>query len=500
MAGKRRLRMRGVKHSSKRLEDDLLDRARTLADNPGLIRPQCAGNCRKCVFDKTFKNIDALQRIRNNKDALVKEASKLGGDEIYRAYAGTISLAAEGSIPMLASGMLGGEKVSYAVRGTVGAPYLIGCQYYDDPRKRMLLYGSIIKKNKLHLYSFGEDVVCSDVPNMPEDYLYDTFWETPYEFPDDGLTCGHESSAMLEIHVKSLDETVRICDGCAKDVSTLMYLVSRLAAVDPLDDITVSVRHKYHSAGESDLEPITGDRLKDYMVGKVTDAGLLSSIKRSKIGDLKGGDTATYIIGTRNYGSSLDDFIADLSGDDGQKASLKRFLSENNRAVILKTNKLSEAYNLLWESDWKGLITAHTDSRTADAMGDMSKAQPMAALEKAHSIFVSADVVASLPEFRKPGPMTTVADKLAKASKVGGGNMVVDTISKTSLKDSKARVMAAAFAIEAGMDVPVKLTADETDFANYLVPFVRNVVEAQGEKYRDAMNTLLTASSANERV
>ncbi len=236
------------------------------------------------------------------------------------------------------------------------------------------------------------------------------------------------------------------------------------------------------------------------MVGKVTDAGLLSSIKRSKIGDLKGGDTATYIIGTRNYGSSLDDFIADLSGDDGQKASLKRFLSENNRAVILKTNKLSEAYNLLWESDWKGLITAHTDSRTADAMGDMSKAQPMAALEKAHSIFVSADVVASLPEFRKPGPMTTVADKLAKASKVGGGNMVVDTISKTSLKDSKARGMAAAFAIEAGMDVPVKLTADETDFANYLVPFVRNVVEAQGEKYRDAMNTLLTASSANERV
>lgn len=500
MAGKRRLRMRGVKHSSKRLEDDLLDRARTLADNPGLIRPQCAGNCRKCVFDKTFKNIDSLQKIRNNKDALVKEASKLGGDEIYRAYAGTISLAAEGSIPMLASGMLGGEKVSYAVRGTVGAPYLIGCQYYDDPRKRMLLYGSIIKKNKLHLYSFGEDVVCSDVPNMPEDYLYDTFWETPYEFPDDGLSCGHESSAVLEIHVKSLDETIRICDGCAKDVSTLMYLVSRLAAVDPLDDITVSVRHKYHSAGESDLEPVTGDRLKDYMVGKVTDAGLLSSIKRSKIGDLKGGDTATYIIGTKNYGSSLDDFIADLSGDEGQKASLKRFLSENNRAVILKTNKLSEAYNLLWEADWRGLVEAHTDSRTVETMGDLSKAQPMAALERAHSIFVSADVVASLPEFKKPGPMTAVADKLAKASKVGGGNMVTDTISKTPLKDSKARVMAAAFAIEAGAEVPVKLSADELDFANYLVPFVRNVVEAQGEKYRDAMNTLLTASSANERV
>lgn len=500
MAGKRRLRMRGVKHSSKRLEDDLLDRAKTLADNPGIIRPQCAGNCRKCVFDKTFKNIDSLQKIRNNKDALVKEASKLGGDDIVRAYAGTISLAAEGSIPMLASGMLGGEKVSYAVRGTVGAPFLIGCQYYDDPRKRMLLYGPVVKKNKLHLYSFGENLVCSDKPNMPEDYLYDTFWETPYEFQDDGLVCGHESSAVLEISVKSLNETIRICDGCAKDVSTLMYLVSRLAAVDPLDDISVCVRHKYHSAGESDVEPVTGDRLKEYMVGKVTDAGLIGSVKRSKIGDLKGADTSTYIIGTKNYGSSLDDFISNLSGDDDLKETLRKFLSENNRAMILKTNKISEAYNLLWENDWRSIIETHTDASTASKMGDVSKAQPTSALADARNVFLSADVVASLPEFRKPGPITSIADRLAKASKVGGGNMVMETISKIPLKDSRSRVVAAAFAMDAGIEVPLKLSTDELDFSKYLMPFVRNVVEAQGDKYRDAMNTLLTASSANERV
>lgn len=500
MAGKKRLRMRGVKHSSKRLEDDLLDRARTLADSPGLLRPQCAGGCRKCVFDKTFKNIDSLQKIRNNRDALIKEASRLGGDDIVRAYAGTISLAAEGSIPLLASGTLGGEKISYAVRGTVGAPFLIGCQYYDDPRKRLLLYNGVVKKNKLHLYSFGENLVCSDTPNMPEDYLYDTFWETPYEFPDDGIDCGHTTSAVLEIGIKSLGQTVRICDGCAKDVSTLMYIVSRLAAVDPMDDITVSIRHKYHAAGESDVERIEGDRLKEYMLGKITDAALISSVKRSRMGSLKGASTATYIIGTKNYGSSLDEFIADLSGDEREKASLKRFLSENNRAVILKTNKVSEAYGTLWESDWRDLITAHTDKRTADTMGDMSKGQSMTVLANAYSIFVSADVVASLPEFKKPGQITTVADKLAKASKVGGGNMVLETISKTPLKDSKSRVVAAAFAIAAGMDVPVKLSADELDFAQYLVPFAKNVVEAQGEKYRDAMNTLLTASSANEKV
>ena len=500
MAGKRRLRMRGVKHTSKKLEDELLEKSNRLADEPGILRPQCAGGCRKCVFDKTFKSIDSLQKIRDKQDALIKEASRFGGDEIVKAYAGTISLAAEGNIPLLASGTLGGEKMSYAVRGTVAAPFLIGCQYYDDPRRRLLLYSNVVKKHKLHLYSFGDDLVCSDTPNMPEDYLYDTFWETPYEFPEDGLECGHSTSAVLEISVKSLGRKISICDGCAKDVSTLMYVVSRLAAVDPKDDITVSVRHKYHAEGESDLETITGDRLKEYMVGKVTDGGLISSVKRAKLGDLKEGSSSTYIIGTKNYGSSLDDFISDIIGEEREKATLKRFLESNSRAVVIKTGKMSEALAALWEADWKGIIKAHTDSKTANMMGDVSKNQPLTVLSDAYNIYRSADVVAALPEFKRPGPVTVLADKLAKAGKVGGGPMVDETITRSSIKDSKSKTVACAFAMAVGVEVSMKLSKDEKDFAEYLVPFVRKVLDTEGENYRAAMNTLLTASSANEKV
>lgn len=500
MPGKKRLRMRGVKHTSKRLEDELLERSRTLADNPGILRPKCAGDCRKCAFDKPFKQIDALQRIRNDPDALVKEASRLGGDDIVRAYAGTISLAASGSVPLLASGKLGGETVSYAVRGTVNAAKLIGCQYYDDPKRRLLLYSDTVKKYKLHLYSFGEDLVCSDRPNMPEGYLYDTFWETPYEFPDDGLSCGHGASAVLEIHVKSLDETISICENCARDVSTLMYVVSRLAAVDPMDDIEVRIRHKFHSAGESDVEPITGDRLKDYMLGKVGDAALISSVKRSKLGSLRDGASATYIVGTVNYGSDLEAFISALEGDERVKATLRRFLGENGRAVVLKTPRASEALSVLWESDWKGIVRAHTDDRTADAVGDLSRSQPLQALENAYNVFVSADVVASLPEIRRPGPMTQVIDRLAKAAKVGGLNMVEETVNKTSLKDSKSRSVAAAFVLACGGEPSLKLSPAERELADYLRQFAANVVNSGGEKYIDTMRTLLVACGANEKI
>ncbi|MBR4226769.1 MAG: hypothetical protein IKR86_08420 [Candidatus Methanomethylophilaceae archaeon] len=502
MAEKKRMRMRGVKHTSKRLEDELLDRSRLLADNPGLLRPACAGNCRKCAFDKSFKSIDGLRKIINNPDALIKEASRFGGDDLVRAYAGMVSLSAAGSIPLLATAKLPtGETISYAVRGTVKADKMIGCQYFDDPKLRMFLYNDMIKKNKLHLYSFGENVVCSDRPNMPEEYLEDTFWESPYEFPDDGFSCSHDASVVLEIRIKSLDTAISICESCSKNVSSLAYLVSRLSAVDPLDDIEVRVRHKYHKPGEKDYEVITGDTLKKYMVGALTDSSLLSSVKRSKMGDLKDSDISAYVIGSKNYGDDLDAFLAALSGDDHEMDALRKFLAANPRAIVVKNGKASEALNAIWESDWKEIIAAHTDAKTAESMGDVSKNQPLPSLIAAYDRFMTAGVSAALPEFKKPGPITSAADRLAKAFKAGGIDLLRESIETKGLKNGKIRTVEASFLLACDVtEIPFKLTPTETDLADYLKPFAKNLMDADGSRYADAMNTYLIASSSGEKV
>ena len=300
--------------------------------------------------------------------------------------------------------------------------------------------------------------------------------------------------------MKSLDRTVSICENCAKDTSTLAFIVSRLAAVDPLDDIEVRVRHKYHSAGESDIEKISGDRLKEYMLGKVTDVNVIASVKRARLGSLKEGASSTYIIGTRNYGDDLEGFMSALEGEPRDLEALRKFLSSNSRAVVIKTPKASEALAALWASDWKDIITTFTDRKTADLLGDMSKGQPGIVLANAYSVFVSADVVASLPEFKRPGPVTQLSDKLAKAAKVGGSSMVEETMAKLSLKDSKSRSIAAAFILATGAEPSIKLSRDERDMAEYLVQFAKNIIAAGGDGYRDAMNTLLIASGANEKV
>ncbi|MFA6803189.1 MAG: hypothetical protein WCR24_01695, partial [Candidatus Methanomethylophilaceae archaeon] len=143
----KKMRFRGIKHSPKRLEGDILERSKNLWETPGLLRPKCAGDCRRCHFDKTFARISRLEKIKDDPDSLVKMAGK-GGDDIFKAYAATISLFAAGSIPYLATAKLAGEEVSFAQRGRVGNDKLIGAQYYNDPRIRLLLYNSFAKKKK----------------------------------------------------------------------------------------------------------------------------------------------------------------------------------------------------------------------------------------------------------------------------------------------------------------------------------------------------------------
>ena len=501
-AGKKHIRMRGVKQASKRLEDDILGRSKDIADNPSLLRPMCAGGCKKCIFDKVFKDIDKVAEYKNDESVCLKYASKGFFDDMAKAYAGTISLNAAGKIPLLATATLAGEKVPYAVRGSVNPALLIGCQHYDDPKIRLLYYNGLIKKHRLHLYSFNDGLVCSDVPNMPEDYLYEAWWDTPYKFPNDETDCGHKGAVSLNIRIKSLDATIHICEDCAKDVPTLAYLVSKVCAVDVLDDFEVTVEHKYHSENESGTVKIEGDELRQYLAGKLTDRSLVEKVKRERLGLLSQSSEMTLIIGDRNYGSNLSGFIGDLEGPEDEKACLTNLLNDRPMAVVLRNGKTSEAISILWDDNWKAIIGAYTSKDFAETYSEKPRASPASVLEEAHKAFISRDVVNSLPVFSKPGYMTKLADSLAKAAKVGGFPMLHETALASTVKDSKSRALVAAFVYiyDDKADLHFTLTPEDLDFIEFLKPFVKKVIDADGRTYRDDMNTLLMASSSGETV
>lgn len=500
MAKKKRIRMRGVKHTSKRFEEELIDRSAELATNPGVLRPMCAGNCRKCHFDKIFRDIEIISNHADKPDSLKKYASR--GEEIARAYAGTISLATDGTVPLLATAQLGGEKISYAVRGSVGADKLIGCQYYKDPKTRLLLYNTIVKKHRLHLYSFGEDIVCSDKPNMPEDYLYDTFWEGPYEFKDDSLDCGHDALASLEIKIKSLNETIRICSECAKDVSTLQYIISRMAAIDPLDDFEVSVIHKYRSEGEDGRVMISDDRLKKYSMGAITDKTLVTSVMKTGMSTLKGSETATYIIGNKNFGSDMNGFVDSLKGSEADRTSLRLFLEDTPIPIVIRAERVNEALSAIWESNYQKIIELSTSKGTVEFMGNVSKGVPSDVLTDARKRYAMADIVGALPVFSRPGPITVMCDTLAKAAKVGGAQMILKSLDKRFAKDENYRSISASFlaVCDPKEKYPFKMSKAEMNFMEYLMPFTKKLIDSDPSEYKENMNTMLTACSSGESV
>ena len=496
----RRARFRGVKRTSKRLEEDILDKSKALWEDPSILRPKCAGNCRKCAFDKTFKRISKLEKIKTNSQALINMAGK-GSDDIFKAYAGTISLYASGSVPYTASAKIGGEDIIYVPRGAVGNDKIIGCQHYDDPKIRLMLYNAFAKRKELTLYSFDDMLICSDCDKMPEDYIYDTFWETPYEFPNDEIQCQHTKESALVIRIKSADKKIRICKNCAKDVSSLQYLISRMVSVDPLRDIEVYVEHNYHAEGESGIETVPEDRIKDYSLGKVSDQGLLREVLKEKIGSLKSGDSATYIIGQTNYGSDTEKFISALKGNDFEIDALRKYLTEYSDSVVIQTDRASEALSSLWEESSREILECFTSEETAANLGDVSKKNPQSVLSEAYRMEMSKDVVKSLPTFRHLGPVGRLADIYAKAAKVGGSVMLTEEFEKNPPRNYHARALAKGFSL-CMLDDPnaIKCTKEEEDLGRYLIPFIKQLVDSVGEDYRHSMGTLITATGCGEQV
>ena len=493
-------KFRGARHAPKRLEGEFMAMAKALSEDPGILRPKCAGNCRRCHFDGTFADIERLEKYKGSAEALNKIAQR-GGDDIVKAYAGTISIYAAGAVPCLASAKLAGEDVPFILRGRVGNDKLIGIQYHDDPQKRLLLYNSFAKKKKLHMYSLDDEIVCSNMPNMPKEYMLDLFYETPYDFIEE-TDCKHAAEGILVIKPRSLGQSIRICSDCAEEVSTLQYLISRMIAIDPLDDFDVTVEHRYHASKDGDVDKITGDILKQYAIGRITDRGIMEMILKGKKKDLTSSGVSAYMIDKKHYASDLDAFVNDLKGTDKEKEILKAYLTKNKKAVILKSDRMSEALSSLWKDGAKEILTIASSEEVVKKMGDLSKLIPTQAIADAVAGQRSLMIALKVPELKGLGTIGRLADKFARSMKAGGTELLKKEIISASLKDSRSKSLARAFVLSSQMEDKFnwKWSSDEEDLAKFLCQFVDRLIAAEGKEYVAAMENLLTASGSGERL
>jgi hypothetical protein len=500
------VRFRGVKATPKTLEKDLIANAKRLAQDPSIIIPKCSGTeCRKCAFAKIEKKITKVAQYKDNEAKLLKLASK--GDQIVRAYAGTISLALVGKIPFLSTAPLPVGDVSFAVRGIVDAKTAIGIQHFDDPDLRLLAYWEIARKKDLHIYSTEEGIYCSaDGPHPPAEYVTEMMGTLPYQLKDG--SCKRQGPACLGLVWKSQQKTITVCQGCARADNSVHLLTSRIAASDPADDFDPQFQYAAECKKEGCspcLKDLTGQaaaaNAAAYRQGTSGDKAFIESslAELTRLVEERGG---IYVLAGKCYGGDKEEFFKDIKGTDQELDLIKKLVTSKNAGVLSDSDQAGRVISALWSAYSEEMLTFVSSPATAKkVLEDMADAAPAIALAEARRRESGAAVLAQLPRL-KLGPVGQLADDLARAYKSEGKDSMVRMADKARSKDNRLKAISFAFmeAVGEGASRKWQYTKEELDFGMHLAPMAKKMLEATGGPYAEALKALVLNSGASEEV
>jgi hypothetical protein len=497
-------RFRGAKATPKKLEKELLEKSKELAKNPSLLIPRCEGSCKHCDFEKILKKMEKVATYSDKPDKL--QILAMRGDQLVRAYAATISLAAAGKIPFLGTAKLPAGDVSFAVRGKVDKEKIIGVQYYDDPDLRLLAYWDIARKRDLHLYSTPQGLVCSSHPKAPNEYMEAMLEESPYKLMED-RTCGH-SDARVKLVVRWLSSgiTIQVCEECLEELNLVQYLSSRIASRDPTDDFQVQVEHDFEYMKECAPFapfPMPSDLSKDYLGDKLNDKGLVSAYVERKLRAARDSGEKVYIVGEQYFGDDREAFLDRIRGSEVEKQAVARLLREKEIPVVTDSDLAGRIISDLWKSHGRDMLSYVADENDVEeARKQVDGDSPASLLKEAARVHMNRMIHSSLPAFSQLGEIGHMADSLARKYKTEGKEATLRAMEKNRSRGHRQRAVEYAFINYLGeADAKAwQFTSEEKDFGSYLAQFAMRLMESEGEGYYEALKVLVDASGAMEEV
>lgn len=492
------VRFRGIKKTPKNLERELLATSKRLADDPSLVIPKCIDAPRKDPFAKLEKQIGKIVRFRDDPERLIKLATK--GDQLVRAYAAAISLSASGKLPYLTSTELPVGVVSFAMRGKVDREKLIGLQHFDDPDLRLLAYWDVAREQKLHIYSTEKGLFCSvNGPKAPKEYVEEMLASLPYR--SDGGSCGHTERPVVRVKWRSADRELRVCAECSAGTNTAHQLMARVAAVDPMDDLDVTVEHSYTGDKEGcqgDF-PVPKDLVQGYLRGDMDDAGLIEAHVRAK-GDWMRGRGQVYVLGQECFGKDGKAFLEALKGSEIERTALQAVIAKG-RPIVSSQNQTGKVIGEIWGTESSTMLAAVSDEGTAKRVLEMGDLTPGQMLVEARRLVQEREVLRAVPEYAQLGPVGKLADSLARAYKLEGAQAMVRQIARTE-KEHRLKAVGFAFleAIGEGRSHKWQYSQEEMDYGMHLSGSALAMIEGSGEDYHQALLALLRDSGSGENA
>ncbi|HVM44449.1 MAG TPA: hypothetical protein VM582_00835, partial [Candidatus Thermoplasmatota archaeon] len=439
-------RRKATLHSAGKVtEQDLLENARALHEDPSLAVPICEG---PCVW---FSPVKAAQRAiprvhaaRDDEKALARYANR--GNELARAYAATLLVAKAEKITIVADLRLPGEKVPYVTRGKAKAFFLAGLQHHDDRARRLLSVAPWARKRGLHFYSAERGIVCTGGrPAPPADFIEEEAALVGLRKERGVYTCGHEGDDLVSLRWIGSDAVFERCESCAGAEGSLLADVRRHVAVPRVErQIAFEARLRPLQGAEGDVQAPLPDALrKAYYAGKLTDRKLLEAARKERVGALRAG-APRFVAGDTSY-PDAESFLRALDPTPADERALRAALAAHGGSVVLDRPTLARAVAELWPTQGMRMLEAVSDEEIAHRL-HKERPQPDEAVElvrRAAREGSGRAALAALPSYGALPPAASAADAIARAFR-GQGREAAVRVAQERANIAKAKGVALA--------------------------------------------------------
>lgn len=505
----RRGRRGSIRSGTGKMTERILENVSYLRDHPEDAVPQCQGFCPLwCTFRRARRRVRKAHKHRDDPDKLKKMGQRF--HPIGRAYCAAlrIDLAGKDGLEYFQNVNTPKGKVPIAPWAEAPPPCHVGMQHHHDPMLRLMVALPFVSEGEA-IFATESGLVCAHDGTPPDPTLEALVDQLGLRETEPGTyrAPGSEDPDRphLELTWTEPGISMHLSPPSSGD-SAVSVLQSRMLTRSLLDQITVRVHlpaleDPQGSEGQGrtviDLpEPV----LRSYAAGELSDQDLVSEAEQARAARLQAGDKPMVVLDDRIHRPPFEDLIDRLAPEAPMDDVLDAILDRLDRAIVLTKGTSVELLHKLWPD--------HGEAALVEVLGEQGRElyDPRASPDDLERLAGKvADhrsqqrVDRELPAYGSlPAPVDLV-DEVARAYLSGGRSAATQLLTSAPARSHQAIALALVRAL--GLPSPSwTIEPRERDMAEHLEPYVEDVLEARGDAYHQALQTLLKATGSTADI
>jgi len=496
--------------ASKSMEKQLVENAKQLKKDPYIILPDYDDKFSEALFKKIKKNIQKVERFKEDSDKLEKLSKK---KNLAGALAGTLLIAHSEKAPYLAVAKFPNGDVTYAQRGKAGKEQLIAIQHINDPVLRLLGIKNIALKTKIYVYSWDNGFLSTGRdPKPPEDFVKYILNKNGLSLKNNISSCPHidpdkikdkepGKEDYLRIRWKSADILIATCESCVKEKKNTIFNISKYM-IEPniSEDFEIDVMGDVVKGKQTDTYQET-EFLNEYLTGKLSDKEFINKNMKQREEQLKESGERIFILDDTSYGTNEDEFIKALKPNKYEKEGLDLILKHVNEPVVINNGTPNKVLEKFWDEHGLKTISSIIDDEEMAKKFFSLEDQPSEILELVFNYKKRQSILSELPQYKTLPPLAKFIENAARTYKTFGEKKTLLEIKKVP-DNPKGKSVSYAFLLVfgKGKDKKWKYSQVEVEYGEFLKDYVKKLLDSEPKDYHKNLQELLAASGSSENI